>query len=165
MVLKFWNVPLLLLTSEVASLVLIEDVPLTPETAFLAIQDDFLEQAKLELTKDDPMDECYLSDDQSCDLSQLSDEHTTLVYTGGETRCIFEDSTPYSFQVVRGDPKKVLFYFAGGGACWNEPSTATRLPLCKTDTAPSSLLGIFSRDVDENPQYHDHTFIQGSIFF
>jgi len=102
--------------------------------------------------------DCYLSDSEECELSEMSDETSTLVYPGGTTRCIYADSTPFRFQVVRGDPKKLLFYFQGGGACWNQASTD--LGLCTTDATPSSLNGMFSRDAEQNPDYYDHTFIQ-----
>jgi hypothetical protein len=35
----------------------------------------------------------------SCPLSEMSTTSSTQVFTGGETRCIYEDSSPYSFQV------------------------------------------------------------------
>mmetsp|Transcript_29144 Transcript_29144/g.37599 ORF Transcript_29144/g.37599 Transcript_29144/m.37599 type:complete len:443 (-) Transcript_29144:229-1557(-) len=135
----------------------LDDIPLTYETALLTVQADLLAQKNLLLGSNDTIDECHLSE-SDCNLSDLSDDHTTLIYTGGKTQCIYEDSTPYSFQVVRGDPKKVLFYFQGGGACWNKPST--RLGLCSTDAIASPLYGIFNRDPTKNPDYYDHTFIQ-----
>mmetsp|Transcript_35828 Transcript_35828/g.60662 ORF Transcript_35828/g.60662 Transcript_35828/m.60662 type:complete len:476 (-) Transcript_35828:314-1741(-) len=93
----------------------------------------------------------------SCPLSEMSTTESTQVFTGGNTRCIYEDSTPYSFQVLRGDPSKMLFYFQGGGACWNEAST--KLGLCSTDAKPASLSGMFNRDPSVNPDFYDWTLV------
>ena len=40
------------------------------------------------------------------------------VYPGGETICSRGD--PYRFYYRHGDPKKLVVYFQGGGACWNQ---------------------------------------------
>ena len=115
----------------------------------------------------------------SCPLSKMGTTSSTQVFTGGATRCIYEDSSPYSFQVsrfflllsttfqhmhaicfqvLRGDPTKMLFYFQGGGACWNEAST--KLGLCTADAKLSALEGMFSRDQTENPDFYDWTLVQ-----
>ena len=107
---------------------------------------------------DESASECYLSSSEPCLLADMPEGASTLVYTGGDTQCIFEDSTPYRFQVVRGDPGKLVLYFQGGGACWNEASTM--LGLCSTDANPSSLIGMFSRDAEDNPRFWNHTFVQ-----
>jgi hypothetical protein len=131
-----------------------DDERLSVQDAIAHVQSDvqMYKKDKVEGTTD-----CYLSESE-CELASLSNETTTLVYPGGKTRCIYEDSTDFRFQVVRGDPTKLLFYFQGGGACWNEYSTL--LGLCTTDAMPSSLNGMFSRDPAQNPDYYDHTFVQ-----
>jgi hypothetical protein len=66
---------------------------------------------------------CYISDTStgnSCDIATFPKDLTTLVHPGGSTRCMFSYSTPYSFQVIPGRTDKVMFYFQGGGACWNK---------------------------------------------
>lgn len=131
-----------------------DDDKLSYDDAIANIQQDVLQYA---LNKEESSTDCYLSD-SDCALADLSNETSTLVYPGGKTRCIYEDSTDFRFQVVKGDPKKLLFYFQGGGACWNEISTT--LGLCTTDANPSSLNGMFSRDAAQNPDYYDHTFVQ-----
>jgi len=68
---------------------------------------------------------CDMTTGDSCDITNMPQDTTTLVSPGGMTRCIFSGSTPYSFQVIPGDTSKVLVYFQGGGACWDKFSTAT----------------------------------------
>lgn len=101
---------------------------------------------------------CTLSNSQSCDLSTLPKDQTTLVYPGGETRCIFSDSTDFSFQVVPGVSDKLLFYFQGGGACWNEASSNPKVALCTTDASPAGLSGAFDRTNPEN-SLREHTIV------
>jgi len=54
-------------------------------------------------------------DDSDCSLGSMEGE-PTLVYPGGETSCL--DGSEYAFAVVPGDADKLLYYFEGGGACW-----------------------------------------------
>ena len=44
------------------------------------------------------------------------------VTPGGDAVCA--RGTPYSFFVRSGDPKKLLIFFEGGGACWNDATCA-----------------------------------------
>eukprot|EP00604_Paraphysomonas_vestita_P003633 CAMPEP_0174820236 /NCGR_PEP_ID=MMETSP1107-20130205/3928_1 /TAXON_ID=36770 /ORGANISM="Paraphysomonas vestita, Strain GFlagA" /LENGTH=376 /DNA_ID=CAMNT_0016035169 /DNA_START=214 /DNA_END=1344 /DNA_ORIENTATION=+ len=86
-------------------------------------------------------------------------DQTTLVLPGGNTRCIFSTSTPFAFQVVPGSSDKVLLYFQGGGACWDEAST--KAGFCTTDSSPQSLVGIFDRNEPLN-KYKDYTIVHVS---
>jgi hypothetical protein len=61
---------------------------------------------------------CNITTSEACNLASMPRDESTLVLPGGETRCIYADSTPYAFQVIPGDSEKLLFYFQGGGACW-----------------------------------------------
>lgn len=54
---------------------------------------------------------CNLTETETCSLSSMPKDKTMLVLPGGETRCIYSDSTPYAFQVVPGDSDKLVFYF------------------------------------------------------
>jgi len=54
-------------------------------------------------------------DSSDCSLEGMGGK-PTLVYPGGDTRCINGDE--YAFAVVPGDADKLLYYFEGGGACW-----------------------------------------------
>jgi hypothetical protein len=42
---------------------------------------------------------CSLSSTESCSITNFKKDDSTLVLPGGNTRCIFSDSTPYAFQV------------------------------------------------------------------
>eukprot|EP00981_Chlorochromonas_danica_P003179 scaffold633_cov288-Ochromonas_danica.AAC.14 len=86
----------------------------------------------------------------------MTKDSSTLVLPGGETRCIFSYSTPFAFQVIPGDTDKLLFYFQGGGACWDEYST--KAGLCTTDVAPQSPVGVFDRSNSEN-RFKDFTIV------
>jgi hypothetical protein len=46
----------------------------------------------------------------------------TPVTPGGDAVCA--RGTPYTFFVRGGDPKKLLIFFEGGGACWNDATCA-----------------------------------------
>ena len=93
----------------------------------------------------------------SCSLASLPYGDSTLVLPGGDTRCIFSYSTPYAFQVIPGNKEKVVFYFQGGGACWDEYSTKTG-GFCTTDCSPQSRVGVFDNNNLKN-QFKDHTII------
>ena len=99
---------------------------------------------------------CELSK-STCDISSMPQDQTTLVLPGGNSRCIFSDSTPYAAQIIPGDKDKLLVYFQGGGACWDE--TSTNLGFCLSDSSPSSLSGIFDRNEARNA-HKDYTVIQ-----
>ena len=96
-------------------------------------------------------------DNEACPLNSLPATGSSLVLPGGETRCIFSYSTPFAFQVYRGDKDKLLFYFQGGGACWDEPST--NIGFCTTDSSPSGTSGVFDKSNDLN-DYKDYTIVQ-----
>ena len=42
---------------------------------------------------------CTVSSSESCSLSTMPKDETTLVLPGGDTRCIYSYSTPFAFQV------------------------------------------------------------------
>jgi hypothetical protein len=99
---------------------------------------------------------CTISDTESCSLAGMTKDQSILVLPGGETRCIFSTSTPFAFQVIPGASDKLLFYFQGGGACWDEYST--KLGMCTTDVSPQSLVGIFDR-TSPNNEFRDYTIV------
>jgi hypothetical protein len=100
---------------------------------------------------------CCETQKDACNLSDMPQDQTSLILPGGESRCIFTDSTPYAAQVIPGDKDKLLVYFQGGGACWDE--TSTKLKFCTTDASPSGLSGIFNRDDPKNA-HKDYTVVQ-----
>ena len=102
---------------------------------------------------------CELSDDhQNCSLSDFELNKSTFVLPGGSTRCIF--GSPFSFQVIPGKSEKLLVYYQGGGACWDQLTTVTE-PLCTTESTPQSLVGIFDRTREENA-FKDYTIVMGT---
>ena len=102
---------------------------------------------------------CTIAESKSgCSLGDFADDVTSIVYTGGETTCIFGDK--YNFQVVKGDSDKLLFYFQGGGACWDKLSTDTSL--CTTTTSPQPLEGLFDRSDSKDNEYKDFTIVHVS---
>ena len=44
------------------------------------------------------------------------DEGWNMLFPGGDTVC--SNGNEYAFFVRPGDPKQLLIYFQGGGACW-----------------------------------------------
>jgi hypothetical protein len=99
---------------------------------------------------------CNISATETCSIRSMVKDETTLVLPGGETRCIFSTSTPFAFQVIPGDSDKLLFYFQGGGACWDKISTAGQL--CLTDSKPQSPVGVFDRNNKDN-KFASHTIV------
>ena len=43
---------------------------------------------------------CNITTGESCSISNMPKDQTTLVLPGGETRCIYSYSTPFAFQVI-----------------------------------------------------------------
>jgi hypothetical protein len=43
--------------------------------------------------------ECRYSDTESCNLSSFPKDETSMVFPGGETRCIFSNTPDFAFQV------------------------------------------------------------------
>lgn len=129
-----------------------------PEEVINEIQNEakrYSSSSSLPLLKDDKLS-CTLSSEEGCNIDNMPMDQSTMVYPGGETRCIFSGSTPYSYQVIPGRRDKVLFYFQGGGACWDEIST--KLRFCSTNVGEQSLVGIFDRNNKDN-YYRDWTII------
>mmetsp|Transcript_2400 Transcript_2400/g.3684 ORF Transcript_2400/g.3684 Transcript_2400/m.3684 type:complete len:462 (-) Transcript_2400:1413-2798(-) len=99
---------------------------------------------------------CNINPENKCSISEMTKDKSTLVFPGGETRCIYSYSTPYAFQVIPGSTDKVLFYFQSGGACWDRISN--KMSLCTSNISPQSLQGVFSRDLSKN-LHADYTVI------
>eukprot|EP01040_Poterioochromonas_malhamensis_P016298 gene16298-18471_t len=81
---------------------------------------------------------CIISSTESCPISKMTKDSSTLVLPGGNTRCIFSDSTPFAFQVVPGDSD-----------------------ICTTDSSPQSLVGLFDR-TDTKNKYRSFTIVHVS---
>eukprot|EP01032_Pedospumella_encystans_P012632 gene12632-14601_t len=100
--------------------------------------------------------ECHMANGEACDIRNFPKDETTMVFPGGETRCIFSNTPNFAFQVVPGDSDKLLFYFQGGGACWDE--TSTKFHLCRSRATPLPELGVFNRRNRKN-KFRDHTIV------
>ena len=99
---------------------------------------------------------CSMTNTESCDITAMKPGISTLVQPNRGTRCIYSDSGPYKFQVIPGDLSKLMVYFQGGGACWDEISD--KLGFCTSECIPQSMIGIFDRN-DERNEYKDYTII------
>lgn len=98
----------------------------------------------------DPEDHpCDLQAEGGCPIADMEQGKETYVRPGGKTICI-NTSTPYVFRVIRGDPKKLLFFFQGGGACFDRNTTIID-PTCYTKIEPASPYGVFNWSAPGNP--------------
>ena len=71
----------------------------TLDAATALIKASLAEQMEARIAASKDAASCTITDDEPCDLSSLTRDATTVVYPGGETRCISENTTPYGFQV------------------------------------------------------------------
>lgn len=132
---------------------------ITNENAFETIRNDIELQNKHQdrgkLSSDNT---CTMNGSENCPLSAMTEDVSYLVQPGGDTRCIFSTSSPYGFQVIKGDSDKLLVYFQGGGACWDRASTVAGM--CTTDADPQrNLVGVFDRNSEQN-RFKDYTIVQ-----
>ncbi|CAE7805883.1 unnamed protein product [Symbiodinium sp. CCMP2456] len=94
----------------------------------------------------------------SCPLHDMELDSSTLVLPGGQSRCIFSNvASEYAFQVIPGDTNKLLIFFQGGGACFNDASTQGAAP-CLSHVVVQPLVGIFDRTNAANP-YRKYTVV------
>ncbi|GMH51029.1 hypothetical protein TrRE_jg5377 [Triparma retinervis] len=101
---------------------------------------------------------CTISEDEDCGIEEFAGDTSTLVYPGGDTRCIFSDSGDYAFQVWPGASDKLMIYFQGGGACWDKIST--KAGLCSTTASPGGESGVFCRgDCTADNSFEDYTIV------
>jgi hypothetical protein len=108
------------------------------------------------------MNSCTITATESCDLSTLPKGVSSMVYVTppadvldvSTPQCIF--GQPYAFQVIPGDSDKLMFYWQGGGACWDPITTAAGM--CTTTASPNSPTGIFDTTNPSNP-YASYTIV------
>ncbi|MEZ5556120.1 pectin acetylesterase-family hydrolase [Haliea sp.] len=91
-------------------------------------------------------------------LAAIAEDSTSweTIHPGGATRCA--TGTPFNFHVREADPKRVMIFFNGGGACWDAGScdvTArpTYRPFATAEAGndPRNFDGAFALDNAENP--------------
>jgi hypothetical protein len=96
---------------------------------------------------------CTISKEEHCDLSSMKKDEAAYVRPGGKTRCIFERTGAYQFEVIPGDSDKLLIFFQGGGACWDVVSTIATA--CTTGAfGQGTKGGVFERNEPSNPYRH-----------
>ena len=82
------------------------------------------------------------------------------VVAGGDCQC--SDGSEFSFWVRKANPKKVVVYLQGGGACWSAETCAPASDLYDTsigsDDAPTGQGGIFDFADERNP-FADHSVV------
>lgn len=94
---------------------------------------------------------------EACDLSGMPRDASYLVRPGGKTRCLLSTTTPFQFEVLRGDTDKLLLFFQGGGACWDQLSTD--ITACSSGAFPQGPHGgLFDRSNPENP-FREYTLV------
>jgi hypothetical protein len=88
------------------------------------------------------------------------DQGWRRVVPGGDCRCA--DGSKFSFWIRKADPKKVVFYLQGGGACWSAKTCARRGDLYRTnlrsDRGPIGQAGIFDLAEKRNP-FADYSIV------
>ncbi len=90
------------------------------------------------------------------------DEGWNMLFPGGDTVC--SNGHEYAFFVRPGDPKQLLIYFQGGGACWyGEICDVTERPTYDplvdvSDSPASNPAGIFDLENPDNP-FADYSMV------
>ncbi|MEY4948390.1 MAG: hypothetical protein RL698_601 [Pseudomonadota bacterium] len=86
-----------------------------------------------------------------------------IEYEGRNLQPQCMDGSPYHFFVKRGSVNKVLMYYQGGGACWDEQTCS--LATCDTNVNPdggdnpnNQKTGFGDRDNPDNP-FHDWSIV------
>jgi hypothetical protein len=101
--------------------------------------------------------------------ANLDDEQYTTISPTGTTRYMGQDltpvcieGTPYHFFVKRGTVNKLVMYYQGGGACWEQLTCG--VPVCDNDVNPDGgdnpnnfSSGFADRDNPDNPFRDWHT--------
>eukprot|EP00429_Kryptoperidinium_foliaceum_P065018 CAMPEP_0176066852 /NCGR_PEP_ID=MMETSP0120_2-20121206/33364_1 /TAXON_ID=160619 /ORGANISM="Kryptoperidinium foliaceum, Strain CCMP 1326" /LENGTH=439 /DNA_ID=CAMNT_0017400461 /DNA_START=53 /DNA_END=1372 /DNA_ORIENTATION=+ len=108
-----------------------------------------------------PTEQCDMEKDKhGCRVSHMRRGQIYDVFPGGGTACL-DSSQPYYFQVVKGNPRKLLFFFEDGGFCatrvqYLSNQFCTRKP--RRDTPYSGLLN----QSDHRNPYRDYSIVRVS---
>jgi len=70
-------------------------------------------------------DETATDDDESCIIPWISEYGINWVEHDGGEGCECSDGSDWTFWSRDADPSRVILYFQGGGACWEEQSCQT----------------------------------------
>jgi len=95
---------------------------------------------------------CEVTPEQDCNYAYLKAnlprrKKSWIVAPGGDTKCI--DGSPFGFQVFPGETDKLMFWFQGGGACYDYQTCVTS-PMALQHFNPNDA-GIFNMDLEGNP--------------
>jgi Pectinacetylesterase len=86
------------------------------------------------------------------------DQEWKKVVPGGDCQCA--DGSEFNFWVREANPKKVVVYLGGGGACFSAETCAPERDLYKTtlEDDPTEQSGMFHLDDERNP-FTDYSFV------
>jgi len=87
-------------------------------------------------------------------LTIAPDKNTPVQYQGRSLTAQCMDGGPYAYFVKRGTENKVLYYFQGGGACWEQLTCS--IPVCadsvsQSDNPANSMTGFADISNPANP--------------
>ena len=99
---------------------------------------------------------------EAAESAQPAAEVPAWVEVDGGPDCQCSDGSDWSFWVREADPSQVVFYFQGGGACFNaatcDPDDGTYKPTTGPDDNPTGAGGIFDFENPANP-FADWSFV------
>jgi Pectinacetylesterase len=88
------------------------------------------------------------------------DQGWKRIVPGGDCRC--SDGSKFGFWVRKADPKKVVFYLQGGGACFSAETCAPQSDLyrlnLRSDDGPAGQAGMFDLTDKRNP-FADYSIV------
>lgn len=93
---------------------------------------------------------CMVGPGNPCPLASLRTDRPSLVFPGGEARCLSDADSLYAFRVFPGDADKLYLDFQGGGACFNEYTTIKET-MCKTNIDEPPTDGVYDKANPRNP--------------
>jgi len=107
---------------------------------------------------------CHMSNSSTgCRYASLSKDKVTFVYPEGEkVGCMYGDPFNFAVYPAQGESKRLLFFFAGGGACWLWPGSDKPVLACFTEIGPDpQAKGIFDRvkAADDGNIFRDYTIV------
>lgn len=133
-----------------------DDAPEWAEQAFQQAVSRMMDNGNILYSSQD-FESCRRSSSEKCSLSSM--DKLTLVYPGAPTTCLQGE---YGFFVYPGDPRKLLVFFQGGGACWDATTYhagACQKSLEQSIKANNLGAGVFNRSDELNP-YREYTIVR-----
>uniref|UniRef100_A0A7S2LK29 EF-hand domain-containing protein n=1 Tax=Zooxanthella nutricula TaxID=1333877 RepID=A0A7S2LK29_9DINO len=125
--------------------------------AKMAIRHFIEGEPAMALAESEVMEACSIGGDERCPLWRLPAGAPSLIFPGGETRCMLPGDNLYAFRVYPGDADKLYLDFECGGACFNEYTTLNQ-SLCKQQISAHPVAGIYNKSDARNP-FRSHTIV------